>query len=95
MSLPSPAAAPHFDLGKEVRMGLRSATWKILKYGAVPPDSRTIDFECPHCGHTAELPVIGTPIAQFDGGIVFDNDQTGVLPESVQCRKCRQKLAVA
>jgi lysyl-tRNA synthetase class I len=69
-------------------------TWKIIDRGSVPLDARTVEFGC-ECGQEAQLPIVGTPLAQLHGGIVFDNDQTGVLPVTIQCRKCGRILTTA
>lgn len=66
-------------------------TWKILDYGDVPKDARTVEFTC-LCGQEAQLPVKGRAIAQIEAGLVFDNDERGVLPETIQCRRCKRIL---
>lgn len=72
---------------------MRVKTWKILDRGKVPKNALTVTYDCPHCGHEAELPVKGRALAQIaGGGIVFDNDQKGEIPPTVQCRKCRRIL---
>ena len=72
--------------------GLAMRTWKILDRGVVPLSARTMDYECPGCGHSAELPIKGLPIAQLSsGGVIFDNDVDGALPRVIQCRHCRRR----
>lgn len=70
---------------------MRVKTWKVIDYGSVPKGSPMAPFTCP-CGASAALPVIGRPLAQLDGGIVFDNDAAGAIPDVIQCRKCRRIL---
>jgi len=68
---------------------MRVKTWKILDYGDVPKGAATVNYSCQNCGHEAEMPVKGRALAQLGGGgIVFDIDETGALPATVQCRKC-------
>jgi hypothetical protein len=74
---------------------MRTRTWKIIDYGDVPKDAKTFPFEG-DCGHEAMLPCVGTPIAQMSGGgVVFDNDMAGVLPDEIQCRKCGRVYELA
>ena len=76
----------------------RVRTWKILDRGDVPEQgARTIPWECA-CGSEAEIPVKGRVIAVTgdyhtgDTGIVFDTDQIGALPRTIQCRHCGRVL---
>jgi hypothetical protein len=69
---------------------MRVKTWKVLDRGAVPSDARRVQYTCTFCGREAELPVVGTPIAQIEQGIVFDTDRRGIMPPVIQCRKCRR-----
>jgi len=69
----------------------RTATWDVLDYGKVSEASPrpTVDFSCPNCGRTAELPVQGRCLAQVgDTGLVFDVGEWAV-PRHIRCRKCR------
>jgi hypothetical protein len=67
-------------------------TWIVIDYGDVSPDAETVPYECP-CGVEAELPIKGRPIAAIGGGgIVFDTNERGALPKTIQCRKCRRIL---
>jgi hypothetical protein len=69
--------------------GLTMATWKVLDLGKVPEGARTIPFACSHCGTEADLPIVGTVIAQLeDGAFVFDCGPQE-MPLTIQCRKCR------
>lgn len=73
---------------------MRVKTWIIVDRGNVPEDALTIPYEC-ECGHEAELPVKGRPMAiTGGGGVVFDTDQKGELPRVIQCRKCRRILTM-
>lgn len=66
-------------------------TWRIDKRGDVPEWARLHEYGCPNCGLLQMLPVVGTVIAETsDGSIIFDNDQTGVIPEEITCRGCRR-----
>jgi DNA-directed RNA polymerase subunit RPC12/RpoP len=68
---------------------MRVKTWKIIDYGEVPPGAPTISYSCPRCGSEAEMPVKGRALAQLaGGGIVFDTNEIGALPATVQCRRC-------
>lgn len=72
---------------------MRVKTWKIFDYGEVPQGAPSYDYNCPHCGYEAQMPMKGRPLAQIGGGgIVFDIDEKGALPDVVQCRKCRRIL---
>ena len=73
---------------------MKHPTWRILEAGW-PEESRThtINFECPHCGAEAEMPVIGLAIAQVNDGIVFDGSHHA-LPNKIQCRFCRKRFEV-
>lgn len=68
--------------------------WRIVDRGDVPdPPTQKIPFDCPHCGHTAELPVLGLPLAQNAGGVVFDTAPSeSSMPAVIECRKCRKKF---
>jgi hypothetical protein len=70
------------------------ATWKIVDRGEVPEQAPSIVFACPGCGHDAELPVIGLPIAQVGGGLVFDS-APHATPLTIQCRRCRRTFSGA
>jgi hypothetical protein len=70
------------------------ATWKILNFGRVPAGSQEIEFDCPNCGRSAKLPILGRPLAQLAGGIVFDNDHHA-MPAEIQCRSCRRRFEAA
>ncbi len=72
----------------------REKTWKILKRGRVPEQSLTVEFTCPSCGREAMLPVLGLPMAQIHGGIVFDIGDYA-MPSVVQCRACRRVFEAA
>ncbi len=61
--------------------------WKILDRGAVPEIARLIDYTCLNCGASAELPVMGVPLAQSGHGIVFDTGPYAT-PKRIQCRHC-------
>lgn len=68
---------------------MRVKTWKILDYGDVPTGASTISYSCQACGHEAAMPVKGRALAQLaGGGIVFDTNEEGAIPATVQCRKC-------
>jgi hypothetical protein len=71
-------------------MALRLRTWKVIDYGSVPVDSPTFEYDCPGCGHSAQLPVVGMPIAQFSGGGVVFDPGPHELPKQIKCRKCRR-----
>ena len=74
---------------------MKRATWKIIDRGNVPRSAaRMISFHCCNCGHDAELPVVGLPMAQVGQGIVFDLGRHEA-PAIVQCRKCRKVFALA
>lgn len=66
-------------------------TWRILDRGTVPDDAVSVPYACV-CGAEAMLPVQGRVIAQLADGVVFDTDQVGVLPATIQCRKCGRIL---
>ncbi len=68
------------------------ATWKIIRRGAVPEDANVIEFGCPACGREALLPIVGIPLAQSGGGVVFDGESA--MPLEIQCRKCRKRFEV-
>lgn len=71
---------------------MRVKTWKVIDRGDVPDGAPTVPYECV-CGHEAQLPVRGRPLAQIaGGGIVFDTNERYGLPPTVQCRKCRRIL---
>ena len=71
----------------------RKRTWKILDYGTVPQTARTIPYGGP-CDHEAELPVLGTVIAEAGGGLVFDPGPHA-LPATIQCRQCKRVYTTA
>lgn len=53
----------------------------------------TMVYDCPRCGRSALLPVLGRPLAQLGGGgIVFDTDGEYAMPRVIQCRKCRRRF---
>ncbi len=54
----------------------------------------SVVYTCPGCGQDAELPVVGLPIAQVAGGIVFDIGRNA-LPKKIMCRKCRRTFEKA
>lgn len=68
------------------------ATWKIVNRGGIPEDAETIEFECPGCGKEALLPIVGLPLAQLSGGVIFDGAH--VMPPEIQCRVCRKQFEV-
>jgi rubredoxin len=65
--------------------------WKIIKRGSVPERANKISFACPHCLEEAELPVVGLPLAQIAGGLVFDIGPKA-LPDEIQCPACRHRF---
>jgi hypothetical protein len=70
---------------------MRKGTWKIIDRGSVPAISNHVDYHCCKCGHDAELPVVGLPMAQVNQGIIFDFGKHAV-PKVIQCRKCRRRF---
>jgi len=58
--------------------------------GKVPDSANEIEFDCPNCGHTALLPVLGFPLAQTDHGIIFNGEYSA--PSSIECRICRKRF---
>ncbi len=71
---------------------MTAATWKIIEPGRVPEKGVTVvPFACHGCGHEAELPVLGMPLAQFSGGIVFDVGDHA-MPRVIECRHCRRRF---
>jgi hypothetical protein len=66
-------------------------TWKVLKFGPVPENAAKVEFECPGCEEVALLPVVGHPLAQVGGGIVFDPGRYAI-PQEIQCRVCRRRF---
>ena len=71
------------------------ATWKVLDFGRVPTTGAVvISYDCPGCGHEAELPVLGMAIAQTAGGVVFEPG-THAIPAIIQCRHCRRRFEAA
>ena len=70
------------------------ATWKILEWGAVPKNAPTLEFDCPGCGRAALIPIVGLPLAQMGGGVVFDNTEHH-MPPAIQCRHCRRAFEAA
>jgi hypothetical protein len=68
---------------------MRKATWKIIDRGRVPELSAHVDYTC-ECGHEAQMPVLGLPMAQIGTGIVFDIGKHA-MPKIIQCRKCRRQ----
>ena len=73
---------------------MTKATWRVVDYGRVPTDAETMDFQCPGCGHIAQLPVLGIPLAELTCGVVFDHGDHA-LPQVIACRKCRRQFEVA
>lgn len=78
---------------------MRVKTWKVLDYGKVPKSAPTVPFEC-WCGHEAQLPVLGRPIAITGGhwspgdeGIIFDPGPHAI-PAEIQCRRCNRIFAL-
>jgi len=69
---------------------VRKATWKIIDRGKVPELATHVDYTC-ECGHEAQMPVMGLPMAQIGNGIVFDLGGHA-MPRLIQCRKCRRKF---
>lgn len=70
---------------------MRVKTWRIIDRGRVPEGAATVSYTCQRCGHEAEMPVKGRALAQLaGGGIVFDTNEQGAIPATVQCRKCRR-----
>lgn len=68
------------------------ATWRILDRGDVPEQGvNLVLYDCPGCGAEAELPVLGTPLAQIESGIVFDIGKRA-MPRIIQCRNCRRRF---
>ena len=70
---------------------MKKRTWRIIDYGEVPEKAPTVPYTC-RCGYEAELPVLGLPLAQTGGGIVFDTCSRYAVPTTVQCRKCGRVL---
>jgi hypothetical protein len=68
--------------------------WKILDYGDVPENTRLVSYTCAGCGSESGLPVVGLPVAQIDGGIVFDPGKHA-MPRKIQCRRCRRTFEVS
>lgn len=76
------------------------ATWEVLDRGDVPeldsldvPDglgAHLVEYDCPHCGAAANLPVVGRPLAQLGDGIAFDIGRYA-LPRLIRCRMCRKR----
>ena len=66
-------------------------TWKIIDPGGVVSENghiKEIEYDCPHCGVEALLPVVGTVIAiSADGGVIFDRGPR-IMPQHIQCRYC-------
>lgn len=69
---------------------MRRATWKIIDRGKVPERSMHVDYMC-ECGHEAQMPIMGLPMAQIGMGIVFDIGGHA-MPKIIQCRKCRRQF---
>lgn len=68
------------------------ASWRIIDRGDVPErGSSIVLFDCVGCGAEAELPVLGLPLAQIEGGIVFDIGKYA-MPRVIQCRHCRRRF---
>ncbi len=68
--------------------------WKVLEWGDVPEDAAEIDYECPHCGREAPLPVVGMALAQISGGgVVFDVGRHA-MPAQIRCTKCRREFTL-
>lgn len=72
------------------------STWAVLDRGDVPEGdgARMIEYECAHCGHEAELPVLGLPLAQLGHGVVFDTGRHA-MPRVIRCRNCRRTFELA
>lgn len=69
------------------------AEWRIIDRGRVPdPPSCVIQFSCPNCGHEADLPVLGLPMAHLQSGVVFDLGDHA-MPAEIRCKKCRKHFA--
>lgn len=65
--------------------------WKILDRGSVPVLAETVSYTCPACLRDAELPVLGTVIAQLGPGLIFDPGPRA-LPSSVRCPSCHHSF---
>jgi len=69
--------------------GMPDPTWRVLDLGTVPAESACITYSCQGCGHEAQLPVVGTALAELNGGgVVFDGPHA--MPRKIQCRRCRR-----
>lgn len=67
------------------------ATWDVIDRGKVPVEALEIDYDCPICGRTARLPVVGMAIAMGGGGVIFDRGEHEV-PALIRCRHCRRSF---
>lgn len=70
-----------------------TATWDIIDFGKVPEKAKTLMFSCPGCEREALLPVVGVPLAEMSGGIVFDIGACA-MPREIRCRKCRRHFVL-
>jgi DNA-directed RNA polymerase subunit RPC12/RpoP len=69
-------------------------TWHVLDHGDVQPSrANLIEYDCPHCGTEALLPVLGLAIAQCGSRLVFDRGPHAV-PRRMRCRTCRHEFGL-
>ena len=69
--------------------------WRIVDRGQVPdPPSYTVEFDCPRCDRPALLPVLGCPVAETGGGIIFDPGEFA-MPRIIRCPSCRRSFTSA
>ena len=70
--------------------------WNVIE----PPvfaGTRSVEFDCPHCGYEALLPIAGdNPVlASTAGGLIFDRPPPYGAPDKIRCSHCRHTFAVA
>ena len=71
---------------------MKRPTWKVIRRGAVPLEgAKVAQFTCLNCMHEADLPILGTAIAQVGDGIIFDPGPHA-MPAVIECRKCGRQM---
>lgn len=66
--------------------------WIVLDRGSVPPaHPGEFEFLCRKCRKLSLLPVLGTPYAQTERGVLFELGESAI-PRRVRCPHCSAEL---
>jgi len=66
--------------------------WTVIDRGEVPEEGAgVVLFTCLECMTESNLPILGTPMAQVEQGIVFDIG-AHAMPKIIECPSCNNRL---